>query len=76
MGASCESRQVGASALCGSRRGSRGPLWQHQYWDRFGRDEKEFHERLEYMHLNPVKKGLGNRDSEFAIRDSGLANRG
>jgi hypothetical protein len=22
------------------------------------RDEKEFNERLEYMHLNPVKKGL------------------
>jgi putative transposase len=32
-------------------------LWQHQYWDRFVRDEKEFNERLEYLHLNPVKKG-------------------
>ncbi len=40
-----------------ARRGSRGPLWQHQYWDRFVRDEKEFNARLEYMHLNPVKKG-------------------
>jgi hypothetical protein len=25
------------------------------------RDEKEFHERLEYMQLNPVKKGLVKR---------------
>ena len=44
-----------------ARRGSRGPLWQHQYWDRFVRDEKEFNERLDYMHLNPVKKGLVKR---------------
>ena len=40
-----------------ARRGSRGPLWQHQYWDRFVRHAKEFHERLEHMHLNPVRKG-------------------
>lgn len=36
---------------------------------RFGREEKEFNERLEYMHLNPVRKGLGNRDSGLGIRD-------
>jgi len=28
-------------------RGSKGPLWQHQFWDRFVRDAKEFHARLE-----------------------------
>jgi hypothetical protein len=44
-----------------ARQGSRGPLWQHQYWDRFVRDEKECNERLEYLHLNPVKKGLVTR---------------
>jgi hypothetical protein len=38
-------------------------LWQHQYWDRFVRNEKEFNERLEYLHLNPVKKGLVRRGS-------------
>ena len=27
----------------------------------FVRDEKEFNERLEYMHLNPVKKGRVKR---------------
>ena len=36
---------------CGSR-------WQRQFWDRFIRHGKEFRERLEYMHLNPVRKGL------------------
>ena len=43
------------------QRGTCGPLWQHQYWDRFVRHEKEFGERLDYMHLNPVKKGLVKR---------------
>ena len=41
-----------------ARRGSRGPLWQPRFWDRFVRHEREFKERLEYMHLNPVRKGL------------------
>jgi hypothetical protein len=36
-----------------------GPVWQHQFWDRFVRHEKEFTERLEYMH--PVNKGLVTR---------------
>jgi putative transposase len=39
-------------------RGSVGPLWQHQFWDRFVRDATEFNERLEYTHMNPVRKGL------------------
>ena len=41
-----------------ARRGTEGPLWQHQFWDRFVRHGKEFAERLAYMHLNPVHKGL------------------
>jgi hypothetical protein len=38
-------------------------LWQHPAaaGDRLGRDEKELNERLDYMHLNPVKKGLVRR---------------
>ena len=44
-----------------ARRGTCGPLWQHQFWDRFVRHEREFGERLDYMHLNPVKKGLVKR---------------
>ena len=48
-----------------ARRGTCGPLWQHQYWDRFVRHEREFAERLEYMHLNPVKKGLAKRPEDW-----------
>lgn len=39
-------------------RTTRGSRWQHQFWDRFVRHSKEFAERLEYMHYNPVRKGL------------------
>src|SRR5262245_41824011 len=35
-----------------------GSIWQHQFWDRFVRHPQEFHQRLEYMHFNPVRKGL------------------
>ena len=48
-----------------ARRGTSGPFWQHQYWDRFVRHEKEFNERLEYMHLNPVNKGLVKRPEDW-----------
>ena len=40
------------------RRGGEGPMWQHQFWDRFVRHAKEFGDRLAYVHLNPVRKGL------------------
>jgi len=46
-------------------RGSRGPFWQHQFWDRFVRHEREFQERLDYMHLNPVRKGLVKRPENW-----------
>lgn len=46
-------------------RGTRGASWQHQFWDRFVRHAKEFNERLTYMHLNPVRKGLAKRPEEW-----------
>jgi REP element-mobilizing transposase RayT len=46
-------------------RGHKGPLWQHQFWDRFVRHEREFKERLEYMHMNPVRKGLVKRPEDW-----------
>ncbi len=47
------------------RRGTRGPLWQHQFWDRFVRHAKEFNNRLRYMHLNPVRRGLVERPEDW-----------
>jgi putative transposase len=42
-----------------------GPVWQHQFWDRFVRHGKEFRERLEYMHLNPVRKGFVQQPGDW-----------
>ncbi len=46
-------------------RGSQRPFWQHQFWDRFVRRAKEFRERLDYMHRNPVRKGLVTRPQDW-----------
>ncbi len=40
-------------------------MWQHQFWDRFVRHAKEFNERLVYMHLKPVRKGLVKRPEDW-----------
>jgi REP-associated tyrosine transposase len=43
------------------RRETEGAVGQHQFWDRFVRHGREFHERLEYMRWNPVRQGLVKR---------------
>lgn len=57
-------KKVSARRVHG-RCGTGGALWQHQFWDRFVRHEKEFQDCLQYMHLNPVRKGLVNRPEEW-----------
>jgi putative transposase len=46
-------------------RGRRGPVWQHQFWDRFVRHRKELSGRFDYMHFNPVRRGLVTRPEEW-----------
>ena len=38
------------------QRGTQGPVWRHQFWDRFVRHAREFNDRLEYMHLGCCKR--------------------
>ena len=40
------------------RRGTEGELWQPRFFDRAVRTVKEYHEKVEYIHLNPVRAGL------------------
>ena len=47
------------------RRGSSGPVWQHQFWDRFVRHGREFRQRLDYMHLNPVRGQLVEQPGQW-----------
>ena len=39
-------------------RGTEGELWQPRFFDRAIRTVKEYHEKVEYIHLNPVRAGL------------------
>jgi len=40
------------------RRGTEGELWQPRFFDRALRTVKEYHEKVEYIHLNAVRAGL------------------
>jgi putative transposase len=53
------------SARLNKKRVTVGPNWQHQFWDRFVRDAKEFAQRLDYMHYNPVRRGLVRRPEQW-----------
>jgi REP-associated tyrosine transposase len=55
---------LSARSLNGARR-TLGTVWQHQFWDRFVRHARELRARFEYMHLNPVRKGLVRRQSDW-----------
>ena len=43
------------------RLGEAGELWQGRGFDRALRTVKEYHETVEYIHLNPVRRGLVKR---------------
>jgi putative transposase len=40
-------------------------LWQERFFDRAQRRVKEYAETIEYIHLNPVKRGLVKRPEEW-----------
>jgi putative transposase len=43
----------------------RSPLWQKRYYDRNIRDYAEFVEKLQYIHRNPVRRGLVERAEDW-----------
>jgi hypothetical protein len=47
------------------RRGTDGELWQPRFFDRALRSVDEYNEKLEYIHLNPVKAGLVSRPEDW-----------
>jgi hypothetical protein len=53
-------KAVKVSSLIGInvRRGERGELWQDRFFDRALRTVKECNETVEYIHLNPERRGL------------------
>lgn len=47
------------------RRAASGELWQPRFFDRALRTVKEYHETIEYIHLNPVRAGLVRRPEDW-----------
>ena len=46
-------------------RGAEGELWQPRFSDRALRTVKEYNEKVEYIHLNPVRAGLVTRPEDW-----------
>lgn len=46
-------------------RGAEGELWQPRFFHRTIRTVKEYHKKVEYIHLNPVRAGLVSRCPGF-----------
>ena len=46
-------------------RGEHGELWQGRFFDRALRTVREYNEKVEYIHLNPVKAGLVRRAQDW-----------
>ena len=47
------------------RRGADGELRQARFFDRVLRTVREYHEKVEYLHLNPVRAGLVSRPEDW-----------
>ncbi len=60
-----ESLKVASTRRINSRQHDSGRLWQGRFFDRVLRTVKEYHETVEYIHSNPVRRGLVARPDEW-----------
>ena len=54
-----------STPLINRRRAERGELWQARFFDRALRTVKEYNEKVEYIHLNPVRAGLVHQAEDW-----------
>ena len=54
-----------STTLINGGRSASGELWQGRFFDRPLRTVKEYNEKVEYIHLNPVKAGLADRAQDW-----------
>jgi len=47
-----------------SKRGESG-IWQRRFWEHYIRDEEDLNRHIDYIHYNPVKRGLVTKVSEW-----------
>ncbi|MES2536008.1 MAG: transposase [Pseudomonadota bacterium] len=46
------------------RRGERG-IWQRRYWEHLIRDDADFAAHMDYVHVNPLRHGLVEREADW-----------
>jgi putative transposase len=57
--------KVSSTHRINAGRQERGMLWQPRYFDRALRTVKEYHEKVDYIHQNPVRAGLVKRAEDW-----------
>jgi len=60
-----DSLKVASMRRVNTQRGRREPLWQPRYFDEIIRTVKHYHAALQYMHFNPVEKGLVSKPEDW-----------
>ena len=60
-----ESIKVSSTARINAARHESGKLWQPRFFDRVLRTVKEYREKVDYIHQNPVRAGLVKRAEDW-----------
>ncbi len=42
-----------------------GPVWDEEYWDHYMRSDDELRATVQYIQMNPLKRGLVKRSSDY-----------
>jgi putative transposase len=61
-----EAIKDGATKRINRSRQEVGTLWQPRFFDRALRTVREYNEKVEYIHLNPVKAGLASLPEDWS----------
>jgi hypothetical protein len=60
-----KSAKQSSTSAVDQRRETEGELWQPRFFDRALRTVQEYNEKVEYIHLNPVRAGLVSRPEDW-----------
>ncbi len=60
-----EAIKVASTRRINHRRGRTGELWPGRFFDRALRTVKEYNETVEYLHRNPVRRGLVGKAEDW-----------
>jgi REP element-mobilizing transposase RayT len=71
--ANAEIRDPGNATLLSCSTSGKSPLWHPEYWDRYIRNKKHFHDVINYIHQNPVKAKLCTHPSDWRFSSADQA---